>query len=53
MLSGDGKLRSRKMLLNGNVLELGANDELPALTPVAQPAGTMKIASGSCVFLVM
>jgi len=33
--------------------ELGANDELPALEPVQQPAGTMEIVSGSCVFLVM
>jgi len=53
VLTGDGKLRSRKMQLNGKALELGANDELPALEPVAQAAGTMEIASGSCVFLVM
>ncbi len=53
VLSGDGKLRSRVMLLNGKPLALGANDELPAMEPVAQAAGTMEIASGSCVFLVM
>jgi len=53
VLTGDGKVRSRKMQLNGKALELGANDELPALEPVQQAAGTMEIAPASCVFLVM
>ena len=52
-LSGDGKLRSRKMQLNGKVLELGEGDALPELTPVAQAAGTVELAPGTCTFFVL
>ena len=52
-LSGDGKLRSRKMQLNGVALELGENDALPALDGVAQPAGSVELAPGTCTFLVI
>jgi len=52
-LSGDGKLRSRKMQLNGAALELGENDALPALDGVAQPAGSVELAPGTCTFLVI
>ncbi len=53
ILSGDGKLRSRVMLLNGKPLVLGNNDEMPDMSPVTLPAGTMELAAGSCAFLVM
>ena len=52
-LSGNGKLRSRTMLLNGKELVLGENDELPALDGVAQPAGTVDLAPCTCTFLVL
>jgi len=52
-LSGDGKLRSRKMQLNGKALELGENDALPALEGVAQAAGTVELAPGTCTFFVL
>ena len=52
-LSGDGKLRSRKMQLNGTPLTLEENDELPELTPVIQPAGTAELAPGTCTFFVL
>ena len=53
LFSGDGKLRSRAMQLNGTALVLGENDTLPALTPVEQPAGTLELAPGTCTFLVL
>ena len=52
-LTGEGKLRSRVMLLNGKALTLGENDELPELTPVAQPAGLVELEAGSCTFFVL
>jgi len=52
-LTGEGKLRSRVMLLNGKALTLGENDELPELTPVAQPAGQVELEAGSCTFFVL
>lgn len=52
-LTGDGKLRSRVMLLNGKPLVLGENDELPILEGEAQAAGTVELAAGSCTFLVV
>ena len=51
-LTGNGKMRSRTMLLNGKELVLGENDELPALTPVAA-SGTVEIAPGGCTFIVL
>lgn len=52
-LSGDGKLRSRVMLLNGKPLVLGEEDELPALEGVCQPAGLVELAPGTCTFFVL
>ena len=52
-LTGDGKMRSRTMLLNGKPLALGENDELPSLEGVPQAAGTLELAPGSCTFLVL
>ena len=51
-LTGNGKLRSRTMLLNGCELVLGENDALPELTPV-RAEGTVEIAPGGCTFLVV
>jgi len=52
-LTGNGKLRSRTMLLNGHELTLGENDELPCLCGAQQPAGQIELAPGSCTFLVV
>ena len=53
MLAGeDGKLRARNMTLNGNVLALGENDELPALEPV-KASGTLEIPATNCAFIVL
>ena len=51
-LTGNGKLRSRTMLLNGKELVLGENDELPEMTPVTAE-GTLEIAPGGCTFIVL
>ena len=52
-LTGNGKLRSRTMLLNGNELVLGENDELPDLSGVAVEAGTLEVQPGGCTFVVL
>ena len=52
-LSGDGKLRSRVMLLNNKPLVLGQDDALPELTPVMQSAGSVELAPGTCTFFVL
>ncbi len=52
-LSGNGKVRSRTMLLNGKELVLGENDALPELTPVAAAAGTVELAPATCTFFVL
>ena len=52
-LTGNGKMRSRTMLLNGQELALGENDELPALTGKTVEAGTLEIAPGGCTFIVL
>ena len=52
-LTGNGKLRSRTMLLNGRELKLGEGDALPELTGAYESAGTIKLAPGSCTFLVL
>lgn len=52
-LTGDGKLRSRVMCLNGKPLALGENDEIPVLDGEAHSAGTYEVAPGSCVFFVL
>ena len=52
-LTGNGKFRSRNMLLNGRELVLGENDELPDLSGVTVPAGTLEVAPGGCTFIVL
>ncbi|MBQ7868465.1 MAG: beta-glucuronidase [Clostridia bacterium] len=52
-LSGNGKLRSRTMLLNGRELVLGENDQLPDLSGLEQPAGKVELAPQTCTFLVV
>ena len=53
LLTGDGKMRSRKMQLNGKALELGANDELPEMKGETVPAGQIEIPAGACAFIVL
>ena len=53
MLSGNGKLRSRTMLLNGRELVLGENDEMPSLAPEKVSAGTLEVDPGNCAFVVL
>ena len=51
-LTGNGGMRSRTMLLNGNELVLGENDALPELKGV--PAtGKVEVAPGGCTFIVL
>lgn len=52
-LTGNGKLRSRTMLLNGKELVLGENDQLPVLEAQTVPAGTLEIVPGGCTFIVL
>ena len=52
-LTGNGKMRSRTMLLNGVELTLGENDELPAFTPVKAEAGKLEVAPGGCTFILL
>lgn len=49
----DGNLRAGVMTLNGTPLVLDRNNALPALQPELQPAGTVKLAPGTCTFLVL
>jgi len=51
-LTGNGKLRSRTMLLNGRELVLGEDDALPELTGV-NATGKVDIAPGGCTFIVV
>ena len=51
-LTGNGKFRSRTMLLNGRELVLGEDDALPELTGVPA-SGTVDIAPGGCTFIVV
>ena len=52
-LTGNGKFRSRTMLLNGKELVLGENDALPALDGVSVPAGQLEIQPNGCTFIVI
>ena len=51
-LCGNGNVRNTSIYLNGTKLELGANDELPAMEGV-EVSGTIELAPGTCTFLVM
>ncbi|MGN0998383.1 MAG: beta-glucuronidase [Faecousia sp.] len=52
-LTGNGKLRSRTMCLNGKELLLGEQDALPAMDAVRVPAGTLEVQPGGCTFIVL
>ena len=52
-LSGNGKMRSRTMLLNGRELLLGEGDSLPSLEGESVSAGEIKVAAGGCTFIVI
>ena len=52
-LTGNGKLRSRTMLLNGRELVLSENDELPCLCGENVSAGRIEIAPGGCTFITL
>ena len=52
ILTGNGKFRSRTMLLNGKELVLGENDALPELTGV-KVSGTVELEPGSCAFFLV
>ena len=52
-LTGNGKMRSRTMLLNGKELVLGENDELPELTGKTVEAGKLEVTPGGCTFIVL
>jgi len=51
-LTGNGKFRSRTMLLNGTELVLGENDSLPEMDGVPTE-GTVEVAPGGCTFIVL
>ena len=51
-LCGNGNVRNTSIYLNGTKLELGANDELPAMEGEAV-SGTIELAPGTCTFFVM
>ena len=52
-LTGNGGMRSRTMLLNGNELTLGEGDSLPKFKPRHVPAGTVEVAPGGCTFILI
>ncbi len=52
-LTGNGKMRSRTMLLNGKELVLGENDEIPVMEGKTVAAGTIEVTPGSCTFIVL
>ena len=52
VLNGKTGMRSRTMCLNGKELTLGANDELPELSPKTV-SGKLELAPGECAFIVI
>ena len=52
-LTGNGKMRSRSMLLNGRELALLDGDRLPSLEGESVSAGEIKVAPGGCTFIVI
>ena len=52
-LTGNGKMRSRTMLLNGRELVLGEGDALPCLCGETASAGTLEVQPGGCTFIVL
>ena len=52
-LTGKDGMRSLTMCLNGEELKLGENDALPALNGKNVSAGSLEVAPGSCVYIVV
>ena len=52
-LTGNGKIRSRSMLLNGKELALGEGDALPCLCGEKVDGGMITVAPGGCTFIVV
>ena len=52
VLTGNGSMRARTMLLNGRELVLGENDELPDLSGETV-SGKIQLAPGTCAFIVV
>ena len=52
-LSGNGNIRSTVMYLNGNPLTLAGESDLPDLSPVSHPAGSLTLAPATCTFIVL
>ena len=52
ILTGNGKVRSRTMLLNGKELVLGEKDALPELPPVTV-SGKVELPAAACAFFVL
>ena len=52
VLTGNGSMRSRTMLLNGRELVLGENDTLPTLSGETV-SGSLELAPGACAFIVL
>ena len=52
LLTGNGSMRSRTMLLNGQELVLGENDELPCLCGQSV-SGKVELPAGSCAFILL
>ncbi len=53
LLSGEGKLRSRRMCLNGRPLALGEGDALPCLCGEKHAAGTLELPAQTIAFVVL
>lgn len=53
LASASGDLQSRSALLNGNVLQLGSGDELPALEGVGVEAGDVRLEPATITFLAL
>ena len=53
LASKDGNKRATVMTLNGKDLVLGEDGSLPAMEPVAQPAGKVELAPMTCTFFVL
>ena len=53
VLTGETGLRSRSVCLNGQPLELGENDALPAMDGVCVPAGETQLPAYTCAFYVL
>ncbi|ATX39429.1 hypothetical protein CTW00_01248 [Streptococcus iniae] len=54
LLEGEAKdKRARRMTLNGQLLQLSEDNQLPELLPQTVPAGQLSIPKTSCAFLIL